>query len=805
MPKVKLPIDDYIHEIVSSFKDHNNLILTAPPGSGKTTRVPAALLSQFKKIIVLVPKRIAAISAAARIAEENNWTLGDQVGYQVRFENKSSENTQLIFMTEGLFIKKLQDQKMWDELELIIFDEFHERSSHIDLALGISFEKQIIEQKIKMMIMSATLDTQSLQTYLVESKHIEVHIKPHSLEMIKSKKSQRLQIDSQFVDHLIDTLYQALTRSKKDILIFLPGLSEIRFAQRQLEIKFKSLEINILHGSIKLEEQKRILQESTNRRLILSTNIAESSLTLPSVDCVIDSGLVKKSVTEAKIGFKKLELSRISLFSTKQRAGRAARIGPGFCFQLWHELDERSMPASIQPEIILSDLLEESLTLLSLGTNNPDQFSWLNKPKRKFNEALEQLQKWGLILNNQVTEKGKLVQATPLDIERSLLFVELSLKGLQKQASRLLAFLETTNFDKQTETFDLEQIKLNDLGSKIETQLNRLAIKSTEYNTQSFKENLIGLFFKSFPNKIAKKKEKNFAISSLGRGLELSPYLVTPTSEYFLLLSGREHTSALTKCDFAMDFTAEEFDKNSVENTKQIIEINFDFEKKKLFKIEKKVAGYFVISEAIKVYIDEQQYPELFKDYFKNNFSKLLEHHDHYKNYVTKTNFLKNKTVNNFDYLNSLNDEIYNSLVDSTRTIEEFFGMNLYDIILYVTPDDVKKDLQQLPNIFTLPSGKEVKIDYEGEQAPKISARIQELFGQNINPTLLNGKLRMTIELLAPNYRPTQITSQLENFWKTSYFEIKKELKARYPKHAWPDDPTTYKGPLYNKPVSKKK
>jgi len=800
-----LPIDSHLEEIVSSFKNHSNLVLTAPPGSGKTTRVPVALLSQFNKIIILVPKRIAAISAAARIADENNWKLGKQVGYQVRFENNTTSESRLIFMTEGIFIKKIQDQRLWNDLELIIFDEFHERSSHLDLALGICLEKQILEQKIKMLIMSATIDIQPLREYLGESNLIQVITKPHSLKIIKSKKSQKLNIDFRFVDLLTSTLYLALTQSKKDILIFLPGLSEIHFIKKQLQEKFKSFEINILHGSIQLEDQKKILQPSPNRRLILATNIAESSLTLPSVDCVIDSGLVKKIVTEAKIGFKKLELSRISLFSAKQRAGRAARLGPGICYQLWHELDERSMPATIQPEILTSDLLAESLTLLSLDINNPEQFSWLDKPKIKFQVAFAQLQKWELIQDLKINTKGSLVQATPLDAERSVIFVELSLRGFQKQASRFMAFLETTNFDKyienNTSVFDVGQLKLTELGCKIETQLNRITIVPLNFSPQSFKENLISIFFKFLPNKIAKKKEKNFAISSLGRGLELSTYLMNPAAEYFLLLSGREQTNALTKCDYAVAFTAQEFEKYSTKNSRISVDIGFDSEKKKLFKIEKKISGYFVISETAKSYIDEKLYPDIFQNYYTNNFAAILSQHDHYKNYVIKLAFLEKKTTHDFSYLNTFTSDIYNSLANSIHALEEFFTTNLYEILLFSTPKEIKIDLDQLPNFFTLPTGKEIKIDYESEQAPKISARIQEFFGQNTNPTLLNGQLRITIELLAPNYRPAQITSQLENFWKTSYLEIKKELKARYPKHAWPDDPTTYKGLLYFKPT----
>lgn len=792
MPKISLPIDSSIEEIVSAFKESPNIILTAPPGSGKTTRIPAALLGKFKKIIVLVPKRIAAVSAASRVAEENNWTLGKEVGYQVRFENKSDRYTQLIFMTEGVFIKKLQDRHFWQNLELVVFDEFHERSSQIDLALGVTLEKQILEQHVKLLIMSATLNTAPLQKFLGEARLIEVATKPYPLEIIKSKKSQRLKVDFQFCETLIETLQAATTKAKNDILIFLPGLSEIRFVERQLQQKFRSLDIAILHGSTKLDEQRRILNGTRSteglRRVVLATNIAESSLTIPGVDCVIDSGLVKRSVAELKIGFKRLELARISLFSAKQRAGRAARTSPGVCYQLWHDLDERSMPEVIQPEILSSDLLEESLTLLSLDMN-PDHFSWLDRPKKNFQDAVDQLKAWELVQ----TEKGRLVQAAPLDLERGLLFTELCLRGLQEPASRLLAYLETTNFEKLSEYPDIENLFLNEQGQKIEAQLRRLDFKAVIKKPASLKAELISIFFKDFPHRIAKRKEKTSAVSSLGRGLELARILLQPDGDYFLLLAGRELSDAVTKCEFAISFSATEFDRYGSENTRQLIETKFDVEKKRLYKVEQKVAGYFVISEAAKVFIDEARQPELFKEYFRKNFSVLLEQHDNYKNYVTKLNFLKRKTDSDFRFTESLAESVYQVISGSTHSMADFFNLNLFEILAYVMPDQIKKDMAELPGQFRLPSGKIVEIDYESEQAPKISARIQELYGQNTNPTVLNGKVRMTIELLAPNYRPTQITSQLENFWKTSYFEIKKELKARYPRHAWPDEPTTYK------------
>jgi ATP-dependent helicase HrpB len=796
-----LPIDSHLPQITSSFSDKANLVLTASPGSGKTTRVPPALTQIFsKKIIVLVPKRIAAVSAAARVADENSWSLGQDVGYQVRFDNRTSPSTRLVYMTEGVFLKKLGDKKFWDEISCVVFDEFHERSSAIDLALGASLEKQIEGADIKLLVMSATLNAQKIIDFLPDSRWIEIEDRPFPLHVFKSKKSQRLNCDQLFIDHLIETLQTALVKSKRDTLVFLPGLSEIRFADRNISQKFKSFQTAILHGSLKLEEQRKILQPGETRRIILTTNIAESSITVPSVDLVIDSGLEKKSVTESKIGFKRLELVRISQFSSHQRAGRAARTAEGYCYQLWHELDERSMPVQNGPEILQSDLLEESLTLLSTGIEKPDLFSWLDRPKRSFSQAIEQLVQWQLVTEDmKVTARGLAVQSCPLDIEKSVLFVSLCAQGFQNEASRLLAFIETANFDFQTEPVRLDQLNLSDAGLRIEKQLQHLRITVPDSaKGVSFREALISAFFKYFPNRIAKKKEKNFAVSSLGRGLELSSYLVQKDLEYYLLLSGRELSSALTKCDFAIGFSTDEFQKFGLSEVRTVKELHLDIENRKIYRIEKKLAGYFEVSASARQYVNETKEPEVFRHFLEAKSGDLIADHADYKNYVTKINFIKRKaevlalTAEDFRYQESLLSELTPSLMDSVRTLEEFFDFDLKALLLFFTPDKIKSLLPTLPQNFKLPSGKTVPVDYESDQAPKISAKLQEFFGIKTNPSVANGKIRMTIEMLAPNYRPTQVTSQLENFWHTSYHEIKKELKARYPRHAWPDDPLNY-------------
>lgn len=798
--RVALPIDAFLSDITAAFAKHDNVILTAPPGSGKTTRTPAELMQVFKKIIVLVPRRIAALSSAARIAEENGLTLGHEVGYQVRFDSRCGPQTQLLFMTEGVFIKKINDAEMWKDLELVIFDEFHERSSHLDLALGLCSEKQLLEQKPKILVMSATLNTSKLQTYLDRPALIEVSAAPHPLEIIYSKKSQRLMCDFVFAEQLQEALTQAANRSQQDILVFLPGLGEIRFIERQLQGRFSQFEFNILHGSVPLAEQRRILAPSDQRRIILSTNVAESSLTLPSVDAVVDSGLEKKAVTESKIGFKRLELNRISQFSAKQRAGRAARTGPGVCYRLWHELDERSMPEQIEPEVIESDLLEESLTLLSAGVSNPDSFSWLDRPKKTFKSALEQLRRWDLIDDGGVTSKGQLVQSCPLDIERSVLFLELARAGWQKPGAKLMAFLETADFERLHEMPDLDDLPLTEQGRRIESQLLRLRMGSDANTTsgRSFRLDLIEIFFRRFAHRIAKRKEGVQAVSSLGRGIELSKYLVSRETDYFALLSGREFTAALTKSDFAIGFSTAEFEALSAANLRVETKIDYDSEKRRLYKTERKLAGNFVVNESAKSFLNETESREHIGEFLREHFAELLAQHEQFARFEQRVNFLRKKapelgyTGEDFDFLNDLTDRLHDSIEGSLSTVEDFFNLNLYELLLYQCPERIAADLRELPGHFALPSGKTIAVDYDSEQAPKISARIQEFFGVRSNPTVLGGRVRMTVELLAPNYRPAQVTSQLENFWKSSYLDVRKDLKARYPKHAWPENPLEY-------------
>ncbi len=801
---ISLPIDSHLVDILQKFKSATNLILKAAPGSGKTTRLPAALVKGgYKKILVLVPKRIAAVSAADRIATENNWQLGKQVGYHVRFEPVYTAETALIFMTEGVFMKKAQDEKFWATIDVLIFDEFHERSALVDMALGLALEKQIVTDKLKLVVMSATLSSDSLQKFLPNTAAVEVKASPHPLDLKYSTKPQRLVCDTEFYQALVQTVGAAWTENSKDLLVFLPGFSEMRKAQVQIQKKFPAATTQFLHGSLKLHEQREILREHSSRWIILATDVAESSLTLPQVDAVIDSGLKKQATSEAKVGFSQLALQRISKFSATQRAGRAARTGPGRCYRLWHESDERSMPDQIKPEILKPELAAEVLTLKACAVDSVTDFLWLDPPKEKaLDDATRKLKFWKLLDSaERITPLGLQIQKLPLSLENSLLFYQLAASGFHAEAAHLMACLETLDFAKvfsdsvPQKDDDLERLDsaslLNSQGLKIRTQLTTLKIPVGAPGT-NFRKKLISIFFSYFPEKISQKKTDTDGVSSLGRGLTFLPGLQARYYEYQILLAGY-NTSERTDIYFAIGFSKAEFLDFSSQTVEQKTEHVVDLEKRQIFKVQTKKVGRFIISESAKMGLTADEERNAWPHVLQQERKLLVEAHPEFQVYQLKKNFLMQKLGTEFLPENEFADRIAEDLTSGTNSMKSFFDYPLQDLLLVHTPPVAQKLLSQLPNFITLPSGRRVEIDYHSEKAPMISAKIQDFYGLKDTPTVLEQKMPLTLQLLAPSLRPTQITQNLRLFWEKSYFEIRKELRARYPKQQWPDNPADYK------------
>lgn len=811
--KVTLPIDVHIDSILQSLKKDVPLILTASAGSGKTTRVPFAVLRQnlssSKKIIVIVPKRISAVGAALRVSDENNLSLGEEIGYQVRFESKISNQTRLIYMTEGVFLKRCQSPQFLNDVSHIFLDEFHERSSQTDLILGFLYEKSLLTEDkkdlFKLIIMSATLNTDLLIKYLGSCECIDIKAPPFPLTVAYNEKTQRINCDDLFYAQLKETCLKALKTSQKDILIFLPGFREMRRAEQILRPSFPKTLIEMAHGSMGLEAQKRLIQkDSSERRIILSTNIAESSITLPDLDCVIDSGLEKNAYFEPKMGFSKLEIERASIFSAVQRQGRASRTQAGFCFKLWNELDERSMPAQKKPEILTSSLLEESLFLASQNTLARD-FSWIERPsERTLRESEKKLKKWNLIqTDGALTPLGKLVMSLPLSIEDAITLCAiatdpnlqpLSLDYFSKKDQVDLEKVlyeelkgNKTDLEKIIESHETHQSKhiKQQLKKLIEplTQLQTSVITGLDINEAFFKA-----YSENFPERIVISKGLTGTALS-GRGVELAKNSAGKNFDYYAALSGFTKSAALTFIDCTVGIPSAKalayLSHLEVEKT----DVLFDSQKNQFYQMKRKYLKDIPITEGNKQFLTQDQVRQHWTEFLKKDSASFLNLNASFQKISDLYLFAldRNLTSEKID----LNEALVKHIEDYSYSLDDYKDLNLFFYLDSFLTETLSYLLKNLPEYLVLPNGKKAFINYADPKSPMISAKLQDCFGWKKTPTVLDGKLKVTIELLAPNMRPTQITQDLEYFWKNSYQDVRKDLRARYPKHAWPEDPFT--------------
>lgn len=816
MSKVSLPIDPHLKNIIDKINSELPVILNASPGSGKTTRVPAELLKslinqkKLEKIIVIIPKRISALSAADRIAEENNWGLGQEVGYAVRFESKMSASTQLVFMTDGLFLKKYHDPLFMKSVGFIFLDEFHERKSNMDLILGVCLEQKILSEDIQIIIMSATMDVKQLQKYFGQSHAIEISAPPYKIEKKFIKANQRLVCDKEFFEQIKLTTLEAWSESKKDILIFLPGQREIQQARDVIQPCLPHVSLEVLHGSLNLTDQQKIVKKSNlQRRIILATNVAESSITLPDLDCVIDSGLEKNIQVEQKLGFSRLKLDRISLFSATQREGRAARTSDGLCFKLWHPFDERSMPASIRPEILDSTLHHELLFLAVNGVKEFEKFSWLETPKLNIiQRATKDLISWKLLdSQHHITDLGRLVASSPVDIVNSVLFIELLKEQSLEESAELVARLDDIDGKNQKKSQtgfanDLERLfdsPLSTTQALLKKSLVRFG-QEIKIPSMTFQNNVSVLLFKImsqyFPHRIIARKNLKQGLSSTGRGVELSPESSAHQFDFYAALSGFEKSDALTMINFAIGVQKADALKILSDYSEAKTAIFFDAQAEVFFKQDALFFGSFKLNERSKERLSSADLKLTWKKYVQEDSTSFLNLNASFVENTVLLKFLKSKSFeldlkeDIFSFEETWASRLAQKLSENLETFEEFKDCDVYYYLADLIPDRVYELLQQLPKNIKLPSGKQVRINYEDPKAPLIAAKIQDFFGWNDAPQLAGGRLNLTLELLAPNMRPAQTTSDLRNFWKNSYIDVRKDLRARYPKHSWPEDPT---------------
>lgn len=828
--KMALPVDQYIESIRILLKQHNNVVITATPGAGKTTRIPPALTSLTqKKIYVLEPRRVAALSSVHRIASENNWTIGKEIGYEVRFDHKVSFNTQIHFMTEAILAKKISQDPELKDCEIVILDEFHERSKHTDLAIGLLKEMQMLSRPdLKILVMSATIDADQVSKYLDHAPILHIPGQVFPIETFYSAKTQLLKTDFDFIDRVSATTLSAALQSQQHCLVFLPGVREIEKVREALLSKKELQEYSILplHGQMRLQDQLNVLKSTDQKKIILATNIAETSLTIDGVDTVVDSGLARTVGINTKTFFQKMETQRISLASAEQRKGRAGRQTSGKCFRLWHPTDELSMSEFEIAEIQKTDLSETLLFLSSLGITDFENFSWFEAPPPmtlknsvQFLKNMEALDE-----QNKITPLGKEILFWPLEIRLSRLLIEFDRANLFDQGAWIVSLLQEKRLNFQNHSLSESDVLAwlensqthSNLVEKSVEQLRALkkrqnspAISKVPY-TGTENEVILKILLCIYYDRVCKRRsvDSKSALMVGGRGIQLSQESAVKKSAFFIamdVMDGINQAESLCRTASGIDkkWLFEMFPKQ-IETRSEIV---FDSEKMKYYKKSMTYFRDLPIEEGQIQNATASEVATMLPEIVYNELKKNLQNYPDILQWINRYQFYyKNLSPEIQAKLPVWSDDFFKSSIEQAcmgESSTQFVLQKNWSIYFEMQiPYDWQPSFQKaVPESFTTPHGSTKKIEYFADKNPTIEVKIQELYGLSSHPTVLSAikPTAVTLHLLGPNYRPVQITADIVQFWKNSYFEVRKELKARYPKHNWPEDPLTASG-LYSRP-----
>jgi ATP-dependent helicase HrpB len=815
-----LPIDDKITEILAALKNADSLVLAASPGAGKTTRLPPALLSQTsKQVWVLEPRRMSTLAAAHRIAEEQGWRVGDEVGYQVRFENKTSKNTRLVFLTEALLARKLLQDPDLANVGIVVLDEFHERSVHVDLALGLLKELQLLSRPdLKLVVMSATLDVHAVSQFLGQAPIIEVPGRLFDLEIVKSQQSQLLRTDYQFIDKVFEAIKKSF-HSSRDILVFLPGLSEISRLQKRLEewSKENNSLVCALHGSLGVDEQLRVLKPQKNKKIILSTNIAESSVTIDGVDTVIDSGLVRILRKHPKTDFEQLVTSRISKASAQQRAGRAARQWPGRSLQLWNTQDELSMPEFEIAEIYRIDLTESILYLKKWGAVDINAFSWFEKPN---SESLLKSESW--LEKIGALEKGRI---TPLGMELAALPVQPRVGQILKVAEKLKASSLGCDIAALLQERDMKSLGQHPEESDLLERLDHLE----SFRAQPFKnreleqvrrssEQLQGLVSESYQepsfelvaeilllassDRLCRRRApgRRQALMVGGRGVELAETSAVHQSEFFIAIDLQEgpssgpHSGRNSNDTFVRRATGVPkslIEKHFARFFKKMSRLSFDEASKNFYIDEFSSLWDLPIEEPRRRLAKPEELESQLPQALLESFEQVLLTNEDFGQWWRRFQYYEKKLDTNI-WLPEKRLQAFAQACFGENKWSQVVAKDLIYFFENLLDQQVLSDFnRKCPAKFLVPTQNKIRLHYHLDKNPHLEVRLQELFGMKETPLVWDEKVPVTLHLLGPNYRPVQMTSDLASFWKNTYPQVRSELRTKYPKHSWPDDPLT--------------
>lgn len=807
-----LPITEVFDQTKALLAEHNTIIVNAPAGAGKSTLLPLALKHESwldgKKILMLEPRRLAARSIANRMAELIEEPVGKSIGYRVRFENRISNETKLEVLTEGILTRMLQADNALEDIGMVIFDEFHERSIHADVALALCREaQQVLRPDLRIVIMSATIDMPTLQR-LLNCPVVKSDGRQYPVEIKYDGEADIAMIG----EMAARTIIRASKENTGDILAFFPGQAEIKRCEEVLRTKLRGFRIHPLYGALSFGKQKAaILPDKEGRRkVVLATSIAETSLTIENIKVVVDTGFGRTSKFDPKSGLSRLETVQIDKDSATQRAGRAGRLSEGVCYRLWTKATQSNLADHRTPEIAEADLTSLVLSLAEWGITNVNQLSWLTLPPKgaviKANETLEQLE---AVTDGKITEHGKRINALPCHPRIAHMLLMAQEMGLEALATDLAAILEErdplprgTGIDINLRIEALRRHRQEGVGVNHFNRIEKVAesyrkMLQVETSNDSFDPNETGLLLvQAFPERIASARPGNNAQFQLANGkLAMAGHKDDLAYEPWLAVAHVDARQGMGKIHLASPLNP--VDLQPMLREEEVI--TWDTKKGGLIATSDLRIGNIILKSTSLPTPDEGHLVEAISDAIKKEGKTLLPFNDDVEQWqnrilsLRKWNPQGNWPDVTTETLLATNADWLAPYLSGVKKPEDLKKINLLEILEHSVPYETRMELDRLaPKTITVPSGSKIKLVYRANGEPPILAvRIQEIFGLPKTPTVNNEKVQVLLHLLSPGFKPVQTTMDLEHFWNETYFEVRKELKGRYPKHAWPDDPWT--------------
>jgi ATP-dependent helicase HrpB len=808
-----LPIDTVLDELGTALGARTAAVLVAPPGAGKTTRVPLALLVApwlgGKKILVLEPRRIAARAAADRMAVTLGEKTGETIGLRARMASKVGPKTRIEVVTEGVFTRMILDDPSLDGIGAVLFDEFHERSLDADLGLALALDAQKgLREDLRILVMSATLDGARVAKLLGDAPVIASKGRAYPVETRYLGRDATRRID----DQVADAVTRALGAETGSVLVFLPGQAEIRRVADALAQRVRDPNVDIvpLYGALDMREQDRAIMPPAKgrRKVVIATSIAETSLTIDGVRIVIDSGLARVPRFEPDVGVTRLVTQRVSRAAADQRRGRAGRTEPGVCYRMWDEPETQALMAFAEPEIRSADLCGLLLDCASWGVTDPVQLSWLDPPPpAAVKAALEELQEIGALgADGRITERGQHLRDLPLPPRLACMVVEAAARGDGDTAARVAAVLVERGLGGMDTDLDQRLTQFNrDRGERAH-QMRRLAqgwaqraAASAETSSHGDPLSTAALLALAYPDRIAKARGTagQFVLAN-GRGAMLDatdPLARAP----FLVVAELQGSAAATRILLAARLDPADLDAIAGDRIGEQVETFFDRDAAAVrARAARRLGAIVLASEPRAVQPGPAVADALADGLAARGIDKLALSKAQLQLRARVALLRASMADSAKNPWPDLSDAVLAEtarawlapFLQSKTRASEIDAEDLGNALDTLIPWDLKRQLDaDAPTHFAAPTGNHHPIIYEGPGAPSLAIRVQELFGLKAHPTVGHGKLPLTLELLSPAHRPIQITRDLPGFWRGSWADVRADMRGRYPKHVWPDDP----------------